>query len=139
MSSLARRRLAPPALLVLLLAATAAVVGVAPQASAACYQHTALPITYSHSGYVRAREGVQYPSTCDRDSVYKGLLQDSVTDRSCAWAQVWDEPVKSTPVTACTTGAWVGFTYWDQQGNSNALMRLCYGGGCSAYYWFNTF
>ncbi len=133
MSSI-RRRLTFPALFVLL-GATVAVIGGAAPAAAYCY-YGAKPLSFFHNGYMRARENVQYSSTCDGDSIYKGKAQDSVTDGHCAKVEVWDEPIKSTPVTACTTGAWVNYTYWDQQGNSAALMRLCYGGTCGPYYWF---
>jgi hypothetical protein len=75
------------------------------------------------SGIEIAYETVQYADTCDEDSIYKGKIKDSLTDGSCAYAHFYD-PGKTTQGRACTTGQFANYTFWDQQGDSSALIEV---------------
>lgn len=86
-----------------------------------------------HGSVNRGEETVQNLGTCDNDGIYLGRLKDLVTDGSCVWAEYFD-PNQSTPVTACTTGVYVNYTWFDQNGNSSANYRLCYNPACTAIF-----
>lgn len=45
-----------------------------------------------------------------------------------------DPTTVSTPATSCTTGGFTNYTWWDQNNNTSARMRLCGGGTCTPYY-----
>lgn len=64
-------------------------------------------------------------TTCDRDNQYRGQLQDVIDgDGFCAWS-VWRDPSQSAVASQCTTGPWLTYNAWDQQGNSSASYALC--------------
>ncbi len=82
--------------------------------------------------YVAAREAVQYPSTCDGDQFYAGQVEDSVTDGSCAYIDVYDDDPSylATQGYSCTTYAWSGFGYSD-----GWYLPYCSGGFSHLYVW----
>lgn len=118
-------------LLITAMLAGSLVVGTS-SADAICTPNAATATYSSPDGVVRARERAQYLSTCDGDNIYKGQLQDPVTDGSCSWATYEDANQSSVPVVACTTGVYKDYTWFDQNGDSFAIISLCWNGGCSA-------
>lgn len=64
--------------------------------------------------------------SCTRNRVYYGRVYDAVTDGSCVYAKFQD-PIGThfTQGIACTTGGWSNFTFWDQTGDSWALINVC--------------
>lgn len=126
-----RRRVVPASLILMLLALGASVVVTASsttRADAIC-TGSGQPFMIVHTdanGVVVAREGAPYPvSSCDNNSGYSGLVQDAVTDGSCAYAY-YLEPLLyyAQQGVSCTTGSWSAYTYDDSIGINSVFVSV---------------
>ncbi len=115
------------ALAALVFAASAAMTASSsPRADAICTGANS-PFTiesYDLNGNVVAREGAAYPfTTCDGNAQYAGVLQDSLTDGSCAYAYYFESlAFYGNLATSCTTGGWVAYTYTDVSGPNTVFV-----------------
>jgi hypothetical protein len=75
-------------------------------------------------------------TTCDGDHIYRGNVYDTLTDGSCVTAQYSDNNQVFNQATSCDA-AGLAYTFFDQNGNSSASLRLCRNQGCGA--WVPTF
>jgi hypothetical protein len=86
------------------------------------------PINLYIGGVIRGQEAVQYNSTCDGDSEYRGKVSDTYTDGSTNCIRYYD-PNQSTQ--GCSGGGFVNFAFWDPQSNSDARWAGCASAGCT--------
>ncbi|WP_189329045.1 hypothetical protein [Actinoplanes ianthinogenes] len=79
-------------------------------------------------GILRGQEAVQYASTCDGDSNYRGKVNDTYTDGYQNCIKYYDP---GTTTQGCSGGSWVNFQFYDQQSNSDAYWAGCAGSTCT--------
>ena len=105
----------------------------APKADAYC------PPGYQSGGLIPAYNWGQewnYQGTCDWDNTYHGWLIDNVTDGSCVWAEYIDDGWWGVQAYTCTTGAWIDYWKWDNNGDFSSSLNLCRNQGCyTGGYW----
>lgn len=108
-------------------ALTVSVVTAAP-AEAVCYgRNSGTAIGNYVNGRIIATERHQ-TGTCDGDDVYNGQLQDNYNDGYAA--RVWYKDGSYDGVVAyASTTAWVGYRFYDQNGDSYSIMSIYAGPG----------
>lgn len=74
------------------------------------------------SGEIFGHWGIQHPSTYDGDGIIAASVVDVLTDRSCVWAVYWDGGQSHHQAKSCRY--WTDHLFYDQTGNSSALVRV---------------
>ena len=78
------------------------------------------------------RERSQNSATCNNDGIYAGEVGDFLNDGSCVWVQFIEWGTGTyTQQTSCSTTTWASYLWYDQTGNTDALIRLCRNQGCT--------
>jgi hypothetical protein len=121
-----RRLSAALAVLTLVASSLVGVVVTSSAAQASCAGSGVRRVIATSFGQEDARRSGSVTESCGGNGVYYGRVYDAVTDGSCVYAKFQD-PVGRyyTNGVACTTGAWSNFTFWDQTGDSWALINVC--------------
>jgi hypothetical protein len=86
------------------------------------------PINLYIGGVLRGQEAVQYASTCDGDSNYRGKVSDTYTDGSKNYIRYYD-PSQTTQ--GSSGGAFVNFQFYDPQNNDDAYWAGCTTSACT--------
>jgi hypothetical protein len=85
-------------------------------------------------------EQSQNSTTCNADGIYAGKVRDGVDDGSCVWVQFIEWGTGTyTQQTSCSTTSWSNYLWYDQTGNTDALIRLCRNQGCTTAEVTNTY
>ena len=82
----------------------------------------------NNAGLAIARER-PISGVCDNNNVYGGDLQDSLTDGSCAFLDIYDYnggERYNLGVVECVTGDWERFGYFERDGFSWLVLRTNY-------------
>lgn len=77
--------------------------------------------TRHYNGHAIAQER-QISGTCDQDGIYNGQLRDLYTDGYAARVWYWDGDFKGDY--AYSSGGWVNYRWYDQDGDYGAIVEL---------------